>query len=402
MPSYTSTFSPANVLFAMPTDNLFIGNETLPTSAEFTNDDSSIHMITKTKSQFELSNFSKKYNSILARKIDPHIKTENIKLCTASIMNTLKDYFCKNDPDDITELNEYMEQILSENIELSTYVNKLIKLKDKKNNPNNYIDIDINTESNTLNQEIDIDIDISTSLAQQLLSERERKAYEKTAESLGQLIRKRQDELSGMFHAPDQVELDRIFKNQIQSNKEGEAVIEQSNHVALAEANWNELTTLMKELDISSNIIALLGNINSFRQELNETHQNFLNLRKVIDNFNTIISSQLKWIESIPYGLDGDIIRQNIEESLIKNFDGQDIIALFREYKKTYSKMMLLITFIPREFTSKDACSICLTNQKGIVFVPCGHTCCASCSDSIVECMICRASIKTKQKIFDC
>jgi len=39
-------------------------------------------------------------------------------------------------------------------------------------------------------------------------------------------------------------------------------------------------------------------------------------------------------------------------------------------------------------------CCICLTEEKDVVFAPCGHyTCCNTCSIKIKECPICRAYI---------
>jgi hypothetical protein len=46
-------------------------------------------------------------------------------------------------------------------------------------------------------------------------------------------------------------------------------------------------------------------------------------------------------------------------------------------------------------------CTICMNNQKNILFLPCKHCCsCKECSEQIKECCICREQIKEKIAIY--
>uniref|UniRef100_A0A6B2LWW0 RING-type domain-containing protein n=1 Tax=Arcella intermedia TaxID=1963864 RepID=A0A6B2LWW0_9EUKA len=49
----------------------------------------------------------------------------------------------------------------------------------------------------------------------------------------------------------------------------------------------------------------------------------------------------------------------------------------------------------------KQACVVCLTDKKAMVFVPCGHmSCCVNCSGRVSTCPVCRAAISQKVKVF--
>jgi len=46
-------------------------------------------------------------------------------------------------------------------------------------------------------------------------------------------------------------------------------------------------------------------------------------------------------------------------------------------------------------------CSICLSNPRNVVFLPCGHVCaCSSCSEKLNDCPVCRGVIKNKTAVF--
>lgn len=157
----------------------------------------------------------------------------------------------------------------------------------------------------------------------------------------------------------------------------------------------------MQKYEVPSTILNILSAINDYKKEVNDTLQKYESLKKSIDQFNKIITSQLEWIKLLPDGLDSEIIQNNIESMLYNYFDKNDIINLFKNYRKTYIKMMLMISFVPKEFIYKETCIICLTNARDIVLVPCGHTCCNNCVQNITSCMICRKKFDKKQKIYN-
>lgn len=398
--------STSNNIFNISTSNTITTNiggfnpaDTTHASIDSSDKPITVLMTKNIKRVFEPSEFSDKYYNILSTKTDPFIKTENIKLCTASIIKTLQEYFNETDPDDTTSLNEFMDAIKTENIELQNYITKLIKIEHKRNNP----ELEMEEIDNLINEDTNQDNVVTDTLAEQLASVRETQAYEDMKMKLDELISKRNQEISGVFSNPSQSQLDTIFNTQIQGNSPVADI--SSNDISINNSpknktDWKEVSDFMKKCNISSNVVSLLTNLNDFREELNNTHQKFVGLKKTVDEFNKLVTNQIQWIESVPSGINGDIIRQSIESNLKSKFDTEDVIELFKNYKETYHKMMLLITFAPREFISKNTCNICLSNEKNIVFVPCGHTCCGDCSQNISSCMICRTKVEKKQKIF--
>ena len=44
----------------------------------------------------------------------------------------------------------------------------------------------------------------------------------------------------------------------------------------------------------------------------------------------------------------------------------------------------------------KNACTVCVSKHKKVLFVPCHHSCCASCSLRLNKCHICRQNITSK------
>ena len=358
-------------------------------------------MVNKTKTQFNNSEFTIKYNKILSKTTDPIIKSENIKLCTAAIITTLKKHFCKEDPDDTTELNQFMEQILIDNVELQTYFNKLQDIKNKKTQ--RIVSDDIN-DIDDIDDIDDINVEEYNKQKNELAIEnakmKEKAIYNKAKHDLNNLMKKRQQEIEGIFTPPNQSDINRIFGDtNTQENIDDIDDID-DNINKTTRTDWFETTQFMKQLNISTNMIELLTNLNSFREELNDTHKYYQSLQDSIEKFNNVITSQLTWIQSMPDCLDGSIIRNNIEETMEKYFQKEDVIQLFKNYKQTHNKMMLMIAFVPREFMSHDACAVCLSNPKNIVLVPCGHTCCSTCSQSLSECMMCRTKIDSKQKMY--
>jgi hypothetical protein len=360
-----------------------------------------LHMVNNLKGKFSKNEFESKYQTILARSTDPIIKSETVKLSTAAIIKTLKTYFEESDPDDDTNMNLFLTQLVSDNQELKCCIDKLNNYKNKKDNieaikeskGDSYIEIDI-IEAETY--------ELDTTLTRNLIEENEARAFHKTKIELEKLMNKRRNEIVGIFTQPNQDELDRIFKTKISNNKKediNQNKIEEEPNIS--EYEWNDVVDLFNKYDISPSVITLLTALNDFKKELNDTHSKFISIQNTVDKFNNVITSQLNWLSNIPDCLDGSVIIDNIETIIEKYFDKEDIVNLFKNYKKTYNKMMMLITFIPREFMNKNACAICLSKTVNIVFVPCGHTSCSECSSSLTSCMVCRTTIDKQQKIYD-
>lgn len=368
-----------------------------------------LELLDNIKDSFVKNNFMTKYSKILTQNSDPLIKTENIKLSSAIIIKTLKNYFDVDDTDDESQVSQLLDDIINDNVELSIYLDKL----NRPNETDNDLDeIDEMLEDMGVEPQPGKKID---KISEELRLIREEKAHEKASIELNKLLKKRENMLLEAFKPPDTTELDKIFKTMTKSNvapklygvkrydNEGLNDIDESEDEI--ESDWSDIDSMFKEYNISPDVIDLLTKMNHFKKELNDTHQKFISIQNTIDMFNNTIVSQLEWLKTMPSGFDSDIITNNIKETIESRFNKDDIASLFKEYKNTYMKMMLLVSFAPRPFIQSrgaEDCSVCLSAPKNIVLIPCGHTCCSSCSDSLSSCMVCRAKIEKKQKIFDC
>jgi len=361
-------------------------------------------MVTDLKNKFTGSEFESKYHNILAKSTDPIIKSETVKLSTAAIINTLRQYFKSEDPDDETSMSIYLSDLVNDNKELAYCIEKLNKHKNKtennkiikENNNNSEIEIDIIVEDDIYEKD--------TTLTKILLEKKEAAAYYKTKLELEKLINKRRNEISGIFVQPDQNELDRIFKTKISETgkgrtKDNDNDIEETENTQ--KYGWCDAVELFTKYEISPTAIALLTSLNEYKKELNDTHSKFKSIQNTVNKFSATITSQLNWLSNMPDCIDGSIIVNNIEKIIEKYFDKENIVKLFKDYKTTYHKLMMLISFAPREFMPKNTCAVCLTDPIDLVFVPCGHTCCSDCSSTISSCMVCRTKIDKKQKIYN-
>jgi len=71
-------------------------------------------------------------------------------------------------------------------------------------------------------------------------------------------------------------------------------------------------------------------------------------------------------------------------------------IKILDNYQQQYEKVILEQIKI-YEDKDETECCICLTNDKKVVFVPCGHYhCCDECSGKVDKCPICRSQISQK------
>lgn len=350
--------------------------------------------IQEVKNSFTANEFATKYHKILAKAEDNMVKTETIKLSTATIIETLRNCFNKEDPDDETKVNSYMNTVIEENIELKQWIKKLNEIKNKNKITeikNDYIEIEESEDKDIS------DFDL----------------YDKANNEINKLLQKRRQEIGSFFPETDQDVLDRIFNTQIQNNKndtkndnkndnKNDIINNENNIIKKESVDWDNIDLLFVKYNIPASITNMLHGLEDFKKELNDTHERFLSVKKTIDKFNNVITSQINWVSNMPNIFDNTIIMENIEHTIKKYIEQDDIINLFKEYKDTYTKMMLMITFIPREFISNDTCAICVTDEHNIVFVPCGHICCETCSKSITSCMVCRSKIDKKQKMFKC
>jgi hypothetical protein len=406
------------------------------------NESDNLDMLEDVKKNFVKNDFMSKYENILTKTADPIIKMENIKLSTAIIMKTLQKYFNVNDNDDETQINQLLSNVINENFELGLYMEKI----DELNNPSKYDDDNNDDDDDDNNDDDDDDDDDDNNddddddddsidnmlkdmgiestkskpktnkIVEELRKIREDKAHKQITTKLNDLLKLREKTIEDSFNTPNTEELDRIFKQMTKSNKlsnlKGIERDDESNEIGVNnkiehESKWTDISSMFEQYNISPAVIDLLTNMNKFKKELNDTHNKFISIQNTIDTFNGTIVSQLDWLKTMPNCLDGDIITKNIEATIQNRFDKEDIISLFKEYKNVYMKLMLLVSFAPREFIvgnggNDNGCAICLNADKNIVLVPCGHTCCSECSNSLSSCMVCRAKIDKKQKIFNC
>jgi hypothetical protein len=391
-----NSISPESIYSTNPPIGYDPGTKCNNSNFDYKNIELDLSMVNNLKDKFILTEFESKYQGILAKSTDPIIKSETIKLSTAAIINTLKIYFNTLDPEDETNMNLFLTELVTDNQELKYCIEKLSEYKNKKDN--------INVIEECKNDpDIEIEIieddkaELDESLTKSFIEKKEAEAYYKTKIELEKLINKRRNEIAGIFNMPNQNDINKFFGNKISIKDDKDKKDE--NNASIYE--WNDAVDLFKKYDISPNVITLLTALNDFKKELNETHAKFISTQNAVNKFNNIIISQLNWLSNIPDCFDGSVIVENIESIIEKYFDKQDIANLFKDYKKTYNKMMMLITFIPREFMAKNACAICLSNTIDTIFVPCGHSCCSGCGSTLTSCMVCRTKIDKKQKIYD-
>lgn len=381
----------ANITNETP-NNTIPGLNPMDSSYLITDDNKiNLDMINDVKQTFADNSFIGKYEKILNKSIEPLTKERNIKLTTAAIINTLSNYF-NEDVDDDTQLNNLLNNIINDNIELKHYIEQLNTLQNNRNNKELLDDLNNN---DLITIEIEDSLD---KISGEIETER---ANTKFNIELNKLISKREKEVDQYFVKPNSEELDKIFKEKISNSITNTIIDSSEDNSNDTKYEWNDITSIFRKYNISSNIIELLTNVNDFKQELNTTHSEFVSIQESVNKFNKVILAQIEWASNMPECFDNSIIIKNIEDTIKQYFDKEDIISLFRQYKKTYTKMMLLVSFIPTEFIGRNTCAICLSDEKNIVFVPCGHMCCSSCSTSISSCMVCRGNIDKKQKIYD-
>ena len=91
----------------------------------------------------------------------------------------------------------------------------------------------------------------------------------------------------------------------------------------------------------------------------------------------------------------------NVNVNLTNNKKNLDTIySLFEPLKKTNLELKEEINVLEKkikEISENNKCSICLTNEKKYIFIPCGHNCiCESCNTKLIKsslnfcCPICR------------
>ena len=151
-------------------------------------------------------------------------------------------------------------------------------------------------------------------------------------------------------------------------------------------------------------------------------------IAKLLKNTGTSIKSQNKMCE--PKQRTGDLISQarklkrdlktfkmdlnNISECCGRKGE-KDILAAMRSVSKIFRKATtqgdLLCNHLIREARirkslqvqsdEKNICSICVTNKKCIVFIPCGHLTCNACSIVTSKCHFCRTAIVGKYTFYE-
>jgi len=94
--------------------------------------------------------------------------------------------------------------------------------------------------------------------------------------------------------------------------------------------------------------------------------------------YTALKKNQLKELETIHYAI------ENMSNTFIVN------------KKKHETRLQVM----EHKLKEKYECSICIENTKNIVFIPCGHAFCDTCSGNTRECYLCRQPISFKQKMY--
>jgi hypothetical protein len=88
---------------------------------------------------------------------------------------------------------------------------------------------------------------------------------------------------------------------------------------------------------------------------------------------------------------------QKLEE---KKADVLKLLSTLNEFVIQATKTEMCNDDISGAQQSVNKCGICIENNIGYAFNPCGHTICASCAGNVFTCHICRTRVVNKIKLF--
>jgi len=154
-------------------------------------------------------------------------------------------------------------------------------------------------------------------------------------------------------------------------------------------------------------IADLTRQLQSERQAHDATKQELAALRRAIGSGNTNSSSNTN-----TYPNDIMQLREQLHqhETTIAIYEGKTStavnIAVERLTDEDLDNMLEKAdsgkTILKNEKERRTTCTICLTNKKAILFLPCRHMCtCNPCSTSTNACPLCRQTIKERIKVYN-
>ena len=92
---------------------------------------------------------------------------------------------------------------------------------------------------------------------------------------------------------------------------------------------------------------------------------------------------------------------QHMKGNLLQSLDLPELEELENTSLTALSRIQKVRAGATEELRRGQECVICMTNERAIVFVPCGHfVACAECAARIEECPACRSPIASKLKTF--
>lgn len=90
------------------------------------------------------------------------------------------------------------------------------------------------------------------------------------------------------------------------------------------------------------------------------------------------------------------ILQEFVERCLTSQEGGEDCPASTASASKSVS-----LEEENRLLKEARLCKICMDNEVGIVFLPCGHlTVCVNCAPNLTDCPVCRSAIKATVRTF--
>jgi len=126
-----------------------------------------------------------------------------------------------------------------------------------------------------------------------------------------------------------------------------------------------------------------------------------LSIQDTIFNYLEQLKQWEKWIDNAPINISiehKEYRMQFLFEIWSKQFTVPQIEQMITTYLHLYN---IIQPFYSMYFTIPlSTCSICISNPKKVVLIPCGHTFCQECSNKCKECPICRSNIQSIQIIY--
>ena len=130
--------------------------------------------------------------------------------------------------------------------------------------------------------------------------------------------------------------------------------------------------------------------------------QIFLKTQDLILTYLQKLKQWERWVDQCPISLSSVEMEQYRMQFLMdhwtKQFPIQEIQSILHTYFTLYEHLLPIFQMF---FTLPlHTCSLCCTDPKNTVLIPCGHTFCKTCSEKCIECPVCRSSIQNVQMMY--